>query len=50
MSKPLVIIVSPALAASNNGNWQTAWRWSRLIAGHYQAGMVGRISVAAASR
>jgi putative glycosyltransferase (TIGR04348 family) len=30
-----VLIVSPALAAANNGNWQTAWRWSRfLAAGH----------------
>jgi putative glycosyltransferase (TIGR04348 family) len=32
---PGVLIVSPALAAANNGNWQTAWRWSRfLAAGH----------------
>ena len=40
MGKPLVIIVSPALANSNNGNWQTAWRWSRLIAGHYRTRIV----------
>jgi hypothetical protein len=40
MNKPLVIIVSPALADSNNGNWQTAWRWSRLIAGHYRTRIV----------
>jgi len=32
-ARPLVLIVSPALAAANNGNWQTAWRWSRLLAG-----------------
>ncbi|MDP2370443.1 selenoneine biosynthesis selenosugar synthase SenB [Rhodoferax sp.] len=25
------MIVSPALAAANNGNWQTAWRWSRML-------------------
>jgi len=25
-------IVTPASRASNNGNWQTAWRWSRLLA------------------
>lgn len=26
-----VMIVSPALAQANNGNWQTAWRWSRML-------------------
>ena len=31
MKKPLILIVSPALADANNGNWQTAWRWSRLL-------------------
>ncbi len=30
--RPLVSIVSPALAAANNGNWHTAWRWSRMLA------------------
>ena len=40
MTKPLVLIVSPALADANNGNWQTAWRWSRLLAGHYQTRIV----------
>lgn len=40
MNKPLVIIVSPALAQANNGNWQTAWRWSRLIAEHYRTRIV----------
>lgn len=30
--KPLnVVIVSPALAAANNGNWQTAQRYARLL-------------------
>jgi putative glycosyltransferase (TIGR04348 family) len=29
-------IVTPALKAHNNGNWQTAWRWSRLLAEHYK--------------
>jgi putative glycosyltransferase (TIGR04348 family) len=32
--RPSVLIVSPALAAANNGNWHTAWRWSRMLAGH----------------
>lgn len=31
MRKPRVLIVSPALANANNGNWQTAWRWSRML-------------------
>ena len=31
---PSVLIVSPALAAANNGNWHTAWRWSRMLSGH----------------
>jgi hypothetical protein len=31
MSKPPVVIVSPALAAANNGNWHTASRWQRFI-------------------
>lgn len=40
MAAPLVLIVSPALADANNGNWQTAWRWSRLLAGHYRTRIV----------
>jgi len=40
MPLPLVIIASPALADANNGNWQTAWRWSRLLAGHYRSRIV----------
>jgi putative glycosyltransferase (TIGR04348 family) len=31
-----VALVTPAVKASNNGNWQTAWRWSRLLAEHYK--------------
>ncbi len=31
MQHPRVIIISPALANANNGNWQTAWRWSRML-------------------
>lgn len=40
MSLPLVLIASPALADANNGNWQTAWRWSRLLAGRYRTQIV----------
>lgn len=31
MKRPRVLIVGPASAAANNGNWQTAWRWSRML-------------------
>ena len=35
LMKPLrIVIVSPALAAANNGNWQTARRWQRLLWPH----------------
>lgn len=29
-----IVIVSPALARENNGNWQTARRWQRLLSPH----------------
>ena len=31
-----IVIVSPATARENNGNWQTASRWSRFLRGRYQ--------------
>ena len=31
MKLPRVLIVCPALASANNGNWQTAWRWSMML-------------------
>ena len=37
MNKPRVLIVSPALANANNGNWQTAWRWSRMLHPNFDA-------------
>ncbi|MBS0445201.1 MAG: TIGR04348 family glycosyltransferase [Proteobacteria bacterium] len=33
-------IVTPASRAANNGNWQTAWRWSRLLGEYYKVGIV----------
>jgi putative glycosyltransferase (TIGR04348 family) len=36
MAKPHILIVSPALAAANNGNWQTASRWARFLRSSYQ--------------
>jgi putative glycosyltransferase (TIGR04348 family) len=38
-TKPQVLIVSPALAQANNGNWHTAWRWSRMLQGHCRTGI-----------
>src|SRR5687768_6760612 len=36
MRRPLVHIVTPALAEANNGNWQTARRWARMLAQDYR--------------
>lgn len=33
MSPPRVLIVSPAVAQDNNGNWRTAARWQRFLSG-----------------
>jgi putative glycosyltransferase (TIGR04348 family) len=35
-----VMIVSPALARENNGNWQTASRWARFLRGPYRVDIV----------
>ncbi len=40
MARRLVLIASPALAEANNGNWQTARRWSRLLAPHYRTQII----------
>ncbi len=40
MAKPSVVIVSPALADANNGNWQTARRWQRMLAPTFTARIV----------
>lgn len=36
MALPHIIIISPALANANNGNWQTAQRWARFLRTHYR--------------
>lgn len=38
-SRPALVLVTPALADANNGNWQTARRWARMLAGHYAVRM-----------
>lgn len=40
MKRPSAIIVSPAVSQSNNGNWRTAYRWSRMLAS------IARITIA----
>src|SRR5512141_2449024 len=35
-AKPVVCIVTPATSSSNNGNWRTAARWSRMLRDRYQ--------------
>ncbi|MBP8306411.1 MAG: TIGR04348 family glycosyltransferase [Burkholderiaceae bacterium] len=40
MSRIRIVIVSPALADANNGNWQTARRWQRLLSGRHSARIV----------
>lgn len=37
-----IVIVTPALAQANNGNWQTASRWSRLLQPAYRVRVVDR--------
>jgi putative glycosyltransferase (TIGR04348 family) len=37
-----LVIVTPALAAANNGNWQTAWRWARLLRPAYRVRLTDR--------
>lgn len=36
MPSPSVVIVSPALADANNGNWQTASRWASFLDSRYR--------------
>jgi putative glycosyltransferase (TIGR04348 family) len=38
-SKVPIIIISPALRNANNGNWQTAYRWSRFLRERYRVSL-----------
>jgi putative glycosyltransferase (TIGR04348 family) len=40
--KPTLCLVTPALAAANNGNWQTASRWARMLAADYRVRLVAQ--------
>jgi len=39
--KPQLCLVTPAWRAANNGNWQTAWRWARMLSADYRVRLVG---------
>jgi putative glycosyltransferase (TIGR04348 family) len=38
--KPRLVLVTPALADANNGNWQTARRWAQMLADDYAVQLV----------
>ncbi len=38
--KPVVLLASPAGAAANNGNWQTASRWSKLLQADFHTRLI----------
>jgi putative glycosyltransferase (TIGR04348 family) len=38
--KPRLVLVTPALADANNGNWQTASRWAQMLADDYAVQIV----------
>lgn len=40
MPRPRILIVSPASARDNNGNWQSASRWARFLRGDFGVGIV----------
>jgi putative glycosyltransferase (TIGR04348 family) len=50
MSFSSVVIVSPALADANNGNWRTAERWCRMMAPDHSARIVTAWPDAGAAR
>jgi putative glycosyltransferase (TIGR04348 family) len=42
MTRPRLVIVTPALRDANNGNWQTAQRWARLLGRDYRVRLAAR--------
>ncbi len=46
MHRPNIVLVTPALASANNGNWQTARRWARLLAPAYRVTLTDRATPA----
>ena len=35
LRQPTLALITPALADARNGNWQTAQRWAKMLAGHF---------------
>jgi len=35
MSKPSIVLVTPVLSDTRNGNWQTAHRWASMLSPNY---------------
>ena len=44
--KTRITIVSPALRAANNGNWRTAWRWSRFLRPRFDVEVCSELTAA----
>lgn len=42
MVRPSICIVTPATSADNNGNWQTASRWARMLSDDYRLRVLQR--------
>lgn len=42
MHKPTICLVTPAFASANNGNWQTASRWARMLSTDYRVRLSGQ--------
>lgn len=42
MRRPSICLVTPALADANNGNWQTARRWSACLADDFQVALTSQ--------
>ncbi len=43
-AKPRLVLVTPAFADANNGNWQTAKRWAGMLSGDYEVRLVAQWS------
>ena len=41
-TRPRICLVTPALAAANNGNWHTASRWARMLEGPFEVLLTDR--------
>lgn len=41
MLRPNICLVTPAFADANNGNWQTARRWSQMLSQDYRVDLTG---------